>query len=200
MLLLIDNFDSFSHMLADLLRQTGEELLVVRNDCSPEELFHLPISGLVLSPGPGTPKYANNLLQILAYFHDKVPVLGVCLGHQAIGEFFGAKLVKNGVPTHGKVHSIRKVNRHVLTDSLPEEFKVTRYHSLQLEELPEDLSVLMQTMSGEIMAMAHRKLPILGIQYHPEAYLTEFGLELVNNWVKLWVKSMKYQVAREPRF
>lgn len=189
MLLLIDNFDSFSHILADLLRQTGEELTVVRNDSLLEELFHLPINGLVLSPGPGIPECAGNLLNILAHFYDKVPVLGVCLGHQAIGEFFGAKLVKNAVPTHGKVHPIRKVNGHVLTGSLPEEFRVTRYHSLQLAELPEELSVLLETMSGEIMAIAHRKLPILGIQYHPEAYLTEFGLELVNNWVKIWVAS-----------
>lgn len=197
MLLLIDNFDSFTHILADLLRQTGEELTVVRNDSLLEELFCLPINGLVLSPGPGTPECAGNLLNILDYFYDKVPVLGVCLGHQAIGEFFGAKLVKNVVPTHGKVHPIRKVNRHVLTGSLPEEFKVTRYHSLQLAELPEGLSVLLETMSGEIMAMAHCKLPILGIQYHPEAYLTEFGLELVNNWVKNWVRRNKCQVNQD---
>ncbi len=183
MLLLIDNFDSFSHMLADLLRQTGEELLVLRNVVSLEEIKKLKFDGLVLSPGPGIPSQAGNLMEILAYYHDKVPVLGVCLGHQAIGEFFGAKLKKNVVPTHGKVHTVRKVSPHALTASLPNNFQVTRYHSLQLEDLPEELEVILETEPGEVMGIVHRDLPILGIQYHPEAYLTQFGLELVKGWV-----------------
>lgn len=183
MLLLIDNFDSFSHMLADLLRQTGEELLVLRNDVPVEEVQELEFGGLVLSPGPGIPQNAGNLNAILAYYHDKVPILGVCLGHQAIGEFFGATLKKNAVPTHGKVHQVRKVKPHPFTLTIPETFKVTRYHSLQLQDLPPELEAILETDSGEVMGMAHKTLPILGIQYHPEAYLTEYGLELVKNWV-----------------
>jgi len=195
MLLLIDNFDSFSHMLADLLRQTGEELVVLRNDVSVEEIKKLKFDGLILSPGPGIPSQAGNLMDILVYYHDKVPVLGVCLGHQAIGEFFGAKLKKNVVPTHGKVHQVRKTCLHSLTASLPEYFNITRYHSLQLEELPEDLEVILETESGEVMGIVHRELPILGIQYHPEAYLTQFGLELVNAWVqRIKVTSSKTKV------
>lgn len=184
MLLLIDNFDSFSHMLADLLRQTGEELLVVRNDVSLEEIKKLDFDGLILSPGPGIPENAGNLNRIFAEYYDKVPVLGVCLGHQAIGEFFGATLKNNVVPTHGKVHQVRKTNAHPYTMELPESFKVTRYHSLQLANLPEELEVILETASGEVMGIVHKTFPILGIQYHPEAHLTEYGLELVERWVK----------------
>ena len=184
MLLLIDNFDSFSHMLADLLRQTGEELQVLRNDVSLEEVKNLKFEGLILSPGPGVPQNAGNLNKIFAEYYNKVPVLGVCLGHQAIGQFFGATLKMNAVPTHGKVHEVRKTTTHPYTLDLPESFKVTRYHSLQLANLPEGLEVILETVSGEVMGIAHKTFPILGIQYHPEAYLTEYGLELVKSWVQ----------------
>lgn len=184
MLLLIDNFDSFSYMLADLLRQTGVELLVLRNDVSLEEIKKLSFDGLVLSPGPGVPSQAGNLMEILAYCHDKVPVLGVCLGHQAIGEFFGAKLKKNKVPTHGKVNEVYSTSAHQYTAGIPVTFKVTRYHSLQLTDLPGELEVILETESGEVMGIVHKNLPILGIQYHPEAHLTEYGLELVKGWVE----------------
>lgn len=184
MLLLIDNFDSFSHILADLFRQTGEELTIVRNDVTLDDISSLDFKGLILSPGPGIPVNAGNLMAIFEGYHTKVPVLGVCLGHQAIGEFFGGELVKNRVPTHGKVHLVQKAKPHFFTENLPDQFQVTRYHSLQLQNLPECLEVILQTEIGEIMGMAHKKLPILGIQYHPEAHLTEFGLELVKSWVK----------------
>ncbi|WP_026951979.1 anthranilate synthase component II [Algoriphagus mannitolivorans] len=191
MLLLIDNFDSFSHILADLIRQTGEELQIVRNDISLEEISKLKFQGLILSPGPEKPSTAGNLMAILDTYYDQVPVLGVCLGHQAIGEFFGAKLVKNSFPTHGKVHWVKKSQAHPLTQNLPEQFQVTRYHSLELIDLPPALIKILETESGEIMGIAHRHLPILGIQYHPEAYLTEFGLELIQNWLSLIEKNGK---------
>jgi anthranilate synthase component 2 len=184
MLLLIDNFDSFSHILADLIRQTGEDLIILRNDVSVTKLEDLNFEGLILSPGPGIPSNSGNLNAIFRKYHDRVPILGVCLGHQAIGEFFGAELVKNQVPTHGKVHAVKKVKAHPLTKSLPERFLVTRYHSLQLQNLPDCLESILETESGEIMGIAHKTLPILGIQYHPEAHLTEFGLELILSWVR----------------
>ncbi len=184
MLILIDNFDSFSHILADLIRQTGEELLILRNDTSLEEIEKIQFRGLILSPGSGTPNESGNVNSIFAKYHLKVPVLGVCLGHQAIGEFFGAELVKNQVPTHGKVHWVRKTSPNYFTQNLPERFQVTRYHSLQLKNLPECLESILETDSGEIMGLAHKTLPILGIQYHPEAYLTEYGLDIIQNWVK----------------
>ncbi|WP_343849137.1 aminodeoxychorismate/anthranilate synthase component II [Algoriphagus jejuensis] len=184
MLLLIDNFDSFSHILADLIRQTGEELIILRNDIPLTDLEHIDFQGLILSPGPGVPSSSGNLNAIFEKYHDQVPVLGVCLGHQAIGEFFGAKLVKNQVPTHGKVHTVRKTKPHFFTQNLPNQFQVTRYHSLQLQNLPDCLESILEIESGEIMGMAHRTLPILGIQYHPEAFLTEYGLELVRAWLE----------------
>lgn len=183
MLLLIDNFDSFSHMLADLIRQTGEELLILRNDVSLENLEKLEFAGLILSPGPGRPSQAGNLMKILEFYAGKLPILGVCLGHQAIGEFFGAELVKNQVPTHGKVHQVKKLISHFLTDQLPERFDVTRYHSLVLKNIPTQLKVLLETDEGDVMAIVHERLPIMGIQYHPEAHLTAHGLELVTSWL-----------------
>lgn len=184
MLLLIDNFDSFSHILADLIRQTGEELLILRNDAKLSDLEAIDFRGLILSPGPGIPGQSGNLMEILGKYHGRVPVLGVCLGHQAIGEFFGAELVKSETPVHGKVHKIRKTKPHFFTQNLPEKFSVTRYHSLQLKNLPDCLESILETESGEIMGIAHRALPILGIQYHPEAHLTEYGLELVSSWLE----------------
>ena len=184
MLLLIDNFDSFSHILADLIRQTGEELTILRSDATPGQVEQIDFQGLILSPGPGKPSDSGNLMQIFKKYHDQIPVLGICLGHQAIGEFFGAELVKNHVPTHGKVHLVHKTKTHPMTDFLPEKFHVTRYHSLQLKDLPDCLESILETESGEIMGIAHKNLPILGIQYHPEAYLTEYGLELISSWVR----------------
>ena len=183
MLLLIDNFDSFSHILADLIRQTGEELVILRNDVILTDLEGIDFRGLILSPGPGTPSNSGNLKAIFERYHDKIPVLGVCLGHQAIGEFFGAELVKNPLPIHGKVHRVQKTKPHFYTQRVPVSFNITRYHSLQLQNLPECLECILETESGEIMGMAHTSLPILGIQYHPEAYLTEYGLDIVGTWV-----------------
>lgn len=184
MLLLIDNFDSFSHILADLIRQTGAELVILRNDASLEEIERIDFQGLILSPGPGIPSDSGNLMSIFEKYYLQVPVLGVCLGHQAIGEFFGAKLIKSAVPTHGKVHPVFQTRPHFFTQNLPETFQVTRYHSLQLTDLPDCLESILETESGEIMGIAHMTLPILGIQYHPEAYLTELGLPIIQNWIK----------------
>ncbi len=170
-------------MLADLVLQTGEELKIVRNDCSLDEIEKIDFSGLILSPGPGRPSSSGKLMTIFERYYQQVPVLGVCLGHQAIGEFFGAKLVKNEVPVHGKVHSVKKTMNHFFTRGMPQTFKVTRYHSLRLEEVPSQLQIILETDKKEVMGIAHRELPILGIQYHPEAYLTEYGLDLIRNWV-----------------
>ncbi len=183
MLLLIDNFDSFSHILADYFRRTGANLRIVRNDVHLNDLVADEYQGLIISPGPARPNQSGNLKEILAYYHDKIPVLGVCLGHQAIGEFFGADLVKGKMPVHGKVYSVFRVGSHGILDGLPDTFEVTRYHSLELKNLPGCLEVLLKTDKGEIMAIAHTALPIVGIQFHPEAYLTQYGREIIRNWV-----------------
>jgi anthranilate synthase component II len=196
MVLLIDNFDSFSHVLADYLTQLGVQLHIVRNNTPLEELIHSPWEGLVLSPGPETPQKAGNLMQILGYYHDKLPVLGICLGHQAIGAYFGANVVKCAKPVHGKVHQVYRYAHHPILANIPVTFKVTRYHSLELQDLPPDFEVLFQTAENEVMAIAHKTLPLIGIQYHPEAYLTEFGLDILKNWAMLYLKpSFSHQIC-----
>jgi anthranilate synthase component 2 len=171
-------------MLADYFLRTGVELEIVRNDVSLEALKKRPYEALVISPGPETPEKAGNLMEILGYYHDKIPVLGICLGHQAIGTFFGGRLAVNERPMHGKVSMVRQVCPHTILEGLPDTFEVTRYHSLELKELPPTLNVLLETRQKEVMAIAHTYFPIVGLQFHPEAHLTQFGFELIHNWVK----------------
>jgi anthranilate synthase component 2 len=185
MILLIDNFDSFSHILADYFRRTGEQVTVLRNNVSLEEIKALHFSALVLSPGPETPEKAGNLMEILSHFFDKMPVLGICLGHQAIGTFFGAGLIRSPRPMHGKISTVCRVKDHELLKGLPDYFNVTRYHSLELENLPDCLELILEGEKGEIMTFSHKDLPIIGIQFHPEAHLTAHGEQLIQNWVSL---------------
>jgi len=184
-ILLIDNFDSFVHILADYFRKTGEQVTVLRNNVSLEEINRHHFSALVISPGPETPEKAGNLMEILAHYYDKVPVLGICLGHQAIGTFFGARLVRSPWPMHGKISTVFRKKYHEVLKHLPQQFKVTRYHSLELENLPDCLAFILEGEKGEIMMLSHKDLPILGFQFHPEAHLTEYGEQLIQNWVNL---------------
>lgn len=182
MVLLLDNFDSFTYNLADYLRQAGAECLVLNNKVRPEELSKLNLKGIVLSPGPETPAKAGQLLQVVGAFYNKLPILGICLGHQAIGQFFGAKLEKAEKPMHGKV-SIINCKEDYLFQGLARQLKVVRYHSLVLNSLPETLSSIAATEKGEIMAVKHNQLPVRGLQFHPEAILTESGLAMLKNWL-----------------
>ncbi|MEX2512110.1 MAG: aminodeoxychorismate/anthranilate synthase component II [Cyclobacteriaceae bacterium] len=188
MIVLIDNFDSFTHILADYFRRTGVTVQIVRNDVSLEEVKSLEFGALVISPGPETPALAGKLMEIIHHYHDKLPILGVCLGHQAIGTYFGAQLCKGIKPMHGKISVVRQTQYHETFSGLPGAFKVTRYHSLVLKNLPKELSILLETNEGEIMAIAHQSLPLLGLQFHPEAHLTEHGLEIIGNWVRCFCR------------
>jgi len=170
-------------MLADYFLRTGVSMAIVRNDIRLDQLLHTEYSALVISPGPESPEKAGNLMDILAYYYDKIPILGVCLGHQAIGQFFGADLVRSEKPMHGKVSQIFQKHQHPAFYGLPESFRVTRYHSLELKNLPEILQILYTTEQGEVMAICHRNLPILGIQFHPEAYLSEYGEQMIRSWL-----------------
>jgi anthranilate synthase component 2 len=179
--LLVDNFDSFTWNLVDYLQQAGALVTLVRNnELKDVDTFHY--QGIVISPGPGTPASSGELMWFLQNQIYQKPILGVCLGHQAIGVLFGAKLEK-GKPMHGKVSVVTTMGNQELFHQMPEQFKVTRYHSLLLKNTAEPLEVVQQTLEGECMAIKHKTLPVWGIQYHPEAYLTEFGLKLVSNWV-----------------
>ncbi|CAN5529417.1 aminodeoxychorismate/anthranilate synthase component II [soil metagenome] len=183
-LLVVDNFDSFTYMLVDYLQQAGATCRVVRNNESFAELISEPVDAVVLSPGPGVPKQAGRLMDVIHYYHQRVPMLGICLGHQALGEFFGATVTRAERPMHGKVSTIRTETDDVLWQGLPTEFDVTRYHSLVLTDLPPDELVRLAVAGqDEVMAIRHQTLPIWGVQFHPEAALTQNGLKLIENWI-----------------
>lgn len=179
--LLIDNFDSFTWNLVDYLQQAGVLVTLVRNN-DLDKANASDYQGLVISPGPGTPASSGKLMSFLQKQIDCKPILGVCLGHQAIGVLFGASLEK-GKPMHGKISKVKTIGSQELFYQIPDEYKVTRYHSLVLKNIVEPLEVVQETEAGECMAIKHKTLPVWGIQYHPEAHLTEFGFQLVSNWV-----------------
>ena len=183
-ILLIDNYDSFTYILYDYFLQLGTSCTVIRNDALPfDEILKLKFDALVLSPGPKKPKDAGLLPEIIEFFHDKVPVLGICLGHQGIGEFFGATLTKASLPVHGKTSTLYH-QYHPLFKGLPDHFEVMRYHSLILENIESTaFEEIASTSSGELMAIAHKKLPLIGVQFHPESILTEHGLQMLKNWL-----------------
>ena len=184
-ILLVDNYDSFTYILYDYFLQLGVDCIVIRNDeLSFDQILKLEFDALVLSPGPKRPEDAGLMPELIAYFHDKKPILGICLGHQGIGEFFGAKLIKAKLPVHGKTSTLFHHN-HDLFKGLPDHFEVMRYHSLVLKNIEvTDLEEIATTSSGEAMAIAHKKLPIIGVQFHPESILTEHGLQMLKNWLE----------------
>jgi anthranilate synthase/aminodeoxychorismate synthase-like glutamine amidotransferase len=186
-ILLLDNYDSFTYNLADYLMRLGAKVIVVRNDeLTPHEAANqFVFDALVLSPGPETPTQAGYLMDYIAYFEQSKPILGVCLGHQAIGEHFGAKLVRASLPMHGKTSPIEH-NNQGLFNELPNPMTIMRYHSLVIKDIPEDiLAVTASTASGICMAIAHTTLPIWGVQFHPESIGTPDGLRLLKNWIGL---------------
>jgi anthranilate synthase/aminodeoxychorismate synthase-like glutamine amidotransferase len=187
-LLLLDNFDSFTYTLADYLHQLGAEVVVRRNDVPMAELRQLDVQGIVLSPGPGTPATAGNLMGVIQEYHQQLPMLGVCLGQQALGEFFGGRLRRSVRPMHGKVSEIEVLGNDPWLADLPRHQPVTRYHSLALETstLPPALIPLARTTDAdhELMALRHATLPLYGVQFHPEALLTTHGLAWLRNWMR----------------
>jgi len=184
MLLLLDNFDSFTYNLVDYFGRLGVEAKVVRNDVSLQELQRLPVKAVVLSPGPGVPQAAGCMMEAIAYYHQRVPMLGICLGHQALGEFFGAKLEKGIKPMHGKISEM-SCRQDPVFAGLPARMPVVRYHSLVLRELPDSLVALAHTADGELMAFRHRHWPLYALQFHPEAALTTYGLQMLRNWLSI---------------
>lgn len=183
MVLLIDNYDSFTYNLVDYICQLSYECKVFRNDeISVEEISKLKnIEAIVLSPGPGIPKNAGIMMSVIENFHQRIPILGICLGHQALGEFFGNKLIKAKHPMHGKTSKIFFEN-HYLFNAIEKPFEVMRYHSLILEHLEKPLIKIAETKDKTIMALAHESLALVGIQFHPESILTENGLLLLKNF------------------
>ncbi len=190
MILLIDNFDSFTYNLVDYFGQLGCECQVVRNNVSLAEIRKMQYFAMVISPGPEIPSRAGNLTEIIDYYHDKIPILGVCLGHQALGEYFGATLTRAMRPMHGKISRIFTRDK-LLFHKMPASFNVVRYNSLILKDLPPVLRETAKTAEGENMAFRHVSLPIAGVQFHPEAALTDYGLRMIQNWLDYYAITLK---------
>ncbi|MBI4402111.1 MAG: aminodeoxychorismate/anthranilate synthase component II [Nitrospirae bacterium] len=187
MLLMIDNYDSFTYNLVQYLGELGEDVRVYRNDkITVEEIEALRPQRLVISPGPCTPKEAGVSVEAIRYFAGRIPVLGVCLGHQSLAEAFGGEVVQADRLMHGKTSMIHHDGKTVFRD-LPNPFEATRYHSLLVKRatLPDCLEVSAETVEGEIMGLRHRTLGVEGVQFHPESILTAAGMDLLRNFLKL---------------
>jgi len=185
MLLMIDNYDSFTYNLVQYLGELGEDVKVIRNDeLTVDEIGRLGAERIVLSPGPCTPNEAGVSLDVIRRFAGKTPILGVCLGHQAIGQAFGGKVVHAKQLMHGKVSRIHHQGRGVFS-GLPSPYEATRYHSLAIERAscPKQLEVTAWTEDGEIMGVRHTSLDVEGVQFHPESILTEHGHALLKNFI-----------------
>jgi len=186
MLLMIDNYDSFTYNLVQYLGELGEEVSVFRNDeVTLEQIEALHPSRIVISPGPCTPNEAGISVPLIKRFAGKFPILGVCLGHQSIGQAFGGKIVHAGQLMHGKTSDIRHKDAGVF-HGLPNPLTATRYHSLVIDKksIPACLEVTAWTDDGEVMGVRHRDLPVEGVQFHPESILTEKGHELLANFLR----------------
>ena len=187
MLLMLDNYDSFTYNLVQYFGELGEDVRTHRNDqITLEEIEALQPDRICISPGPRTPAEAGISLDVIKHFAGKVPILGVCLGHQAIGAAFGGEVVRAREQMHGKVSPITHRSTDVFAD-LPSPFTVTRYHSLAVarESLPSCLEITAETPDGEIMGLRHTSLPIYGVQFHPESILSEHGHALLKNFLNI---------------
>ena len=185
MLLVIDNYDSFTYNLVQYLGELKQDVRVVRNDEIPAAaIADLAPTHIVISPGPCTPNEAGISLDVIKRYAGKVPILGVCLGHQSIGQAFGGNVVRAARVMHGKTSPIHHDGKGVFA-GLPNPFEATRYHSLLIERasVPDSLEVTAHTTEGEIMAVRHRTLPVEGVQFHPESFLTTAGKDLLANFI-----------------
>jgi len=187
MLLMLDNYDSFTFNIVQYLAQLGEDVKVVRNDeIAASEIAGLKPDRIVVSPGPCSPEEAGISVAAIREYAGKIPLLGVCLGHQSIGSAFGGKVVRSVELMHGKTSAIHHDGRELFA-GLSNPFNATRYHSLVVERssLPECLEITAWVDNGEIMGLRHKELPVWGVQFHPESILTEGGMELLDNFIKL---------------
>jgi len=187
MILMIDNYDSFTYNLVQYLGQLGREVAVHRNDAiTLDEIEAMNPEAIFLSPGPCSPEQAGITVDVVRRFHRSIPIMGVCLGHQAIGKAFGGRVIRADRIMHGKISPIINDGRTIFK-GLPSPFPAGRYHSLlvERESLPDCLEVSAETQEGEIMGLRHRTLPVEGIQFHPESILTPSGKRIIRNFLQL---------------
>tara|TARA_B100000497_G_C7688533_1_gene417877 strand:+ start:1137 stop:1709 length:573 start_codon:yes stop_codon:yes gene_type:complete len=190
MILLLDNYDSFTFNLEQYIGKINANIRVVKNDqLTVSEIRKLDISHLVISPGPGNQYNTGITIDLLNEIKGKIPILGICLGHQTIGHYFGAKIIKSNKIMHGKTSQITHNKKSILFNDIPSKFIATRYHSLVIDRLYENNNINITSYSddGEIMSIEHKYLPLYGVQYHPEAILTEYGEKLIENFLNIIV-------------
>ncbi len=191
MILFIDNYDSFTYNLVNLFGQYEQQLEVVRNDAiHVTDVEAINPDGVVISPGPGTPDDAGISMDIIRRYHSSIPILGVCLGHQCIGQVFGARIIRASEPVHGKTAQINHSQTDIY-EGLPSPFEATRYHSLIIDpdSIPNELHISARSDDGTIMSVRHRESALTGVQYHPESILTTEGSRLIANWLhqtRIW--------------
>ncbi len=184
--LMIDNYDSFTYNLVQYLESLGAEVVVKRNDeTTIDEIRRLKPKGIVISPGPCTPKEAGISVDVIREFYRSVPILGVCLGHQSIGYAFGGKIIRAKRLMHGKVSEITHTGEGIFK-GIPSPFRAVRYHSLAVDKnsLPDFLKVTAWSEDGEVMGIQHKELPLFGVQFHPESVLSEYGMEMLRNFLE----------------
>jgi anthranilate synthase/aminodeoxychorismate synthase-like glutamine amidotransferase len=187
MLLVIDNYDSFTYNLVQYLGELGQQVRVVRNnEVSVDDVEHMCPEAIVISPGPCTPNEAGISLEVISRLAGKIPILGVCLGHQAIGQAFGGKVIRAKEVVHGKTSRVFHDDKGLFA-GLPNPFEATRYHSLIVERssLPDCLEITAKTWDEEIMGLRHKTMPVEGVQFHPESFLTKVGKDLLRNFLRL---------------
>ena len=186
MVLIIDNYDSFVFNLTRYVRNAGWQTIIMRNnEITIDDIKMINPSHIIISPGPCTPQQSGISINIIKYLHKKYPILGVCLGHQVIGEVFGGRVIKAKHPMHGKQSQMFHSN-DVLFRNIPSEFKVGRYHSLIVEHTPQSRENIITTgidENGEIMSIRHKIYPVYGVQFHPESILTEYGMQIIKNFL-----------------
>ena len=189
MILMIDNYDSFTYNIVQYCLELGADLKVIRNDeLTIEEIEALNPEKIILSPGPATPDDAGITLDVIKYFQDKLPIFGICLGHQAIAQSFGAKVIRAPKMMHGKTSKIKVIKENQLFNNLPNQFTQTRYHSLIVEKstLPNTIETTSISLDdNEIMSLKVKHKDIYGVQFHPESIMSEYGHEIINNFLKL---------------
>jgi anthranilate synthase/aminodeoxychorismate synthase-like glutamine amidotransferase len=187
MLLVIDNYDSFTYNLVQYLGELGQQVRVVRNnEVSVDDVGSMCPEAIVISPGPCTPNEAGISLEVISRLAGKIPILGVCLGHQAIGQAFGGKVIRAKEVVHGKTSRVFHDDKGLFS-GLPNPFEATRYHSLIVERssLPDCLEITAKTWDEEIMGLRHKTMPVEGVQFHPESFLTKVGKDLLRNFLRL---------------
>lgn len=182
-IVIIDNYDSFVYNIARYINEaTEQQAIVYRNDAIDYEALE-QADAIVLSPGPGIPSEAGDLMKVIELYHKTKAILGICLGHQALGRYFGAQLIQNETPLHGKSTLIQKTKESPLFENISGEFQVARYHSWSIKLTDsKEIRTTAQTSEGEVMAFEHIALPLYGLQFHPESILTPEGRKMINNW------------------